>query len=127
MWNSFWDFIWYTVVIFAFVAYLIVLWHIIVDLFRDRDSSGWIKAIWIVFLVLIPYITAIVYLLVKGRGMAERQEQAVKEAKAATDSYIQSVASPKSPAEQIADAKALLDSGAISQQEFDTLKAKALG
>ncbi|MDY6808061.1 hypothetical protein GIY30_11595 [Gordonia sp. HNM0687] len=125
MWDSFWDFIWYTIVIFAFVAYLIVLWHIIIDLFRDK-SSGWIKAVWIIFLVLLPYITAIVYLLAKGRGMAERQSEAVKEAKQATDSYIQSVATPKSPAEQIADAKQLLDSGTITQQEFDSLKAKAL-
>ena len=103
MWDSFWDFIWYTIVIFAFVAYLIVLWHIIIDLFRDK-SSGWIKAVWIIFLILLPYITAIVYLLVKGRGMADRQNEAVKEAKQATDSYIQSVATVKSPAEQIADA-----------------------
>ncbi|MEE3849934.1 SHOCT domain-containing protein [Gordonia sp. LSe1-13] len=125
MWDSFWDFIWYTIVIFAFVAYLIVLWHIIVDLFRDK-SSGWVKAVWIIFLVLIPYITAIVYLLAKGRGMAERQNEAVKEAKQATDSYIQSVATPKSPAEQIADAKQLLDSGTITQDEFDALKSKAL-
>ncbi|MFW0783131.1 SHOCT domain-containing protein [Gordonia sp. CPCC 206044] len=124
MWDSFWDFIWYTIVIFAFVAYLIVLWHIIIDLFRDK-SSGWIKAVWIVFLVLIPYLTAIVYLLVKGRGMAERQNEAVQEAKTATDNYIQSVAG-KSPAEQIADAKSLLDAGTITQQEFDALKAKAL-
>ncbi|MGV9709315.1 SHOCT domain-containing protein [Gordonia sp. NPDC003424] len=124
MWDSFWDFIWYTIVIFAFVAYLIVLWHILIDLFRDK-TSGWIKAVWIIFLILIPYLTAIVYLLAKGRGMAERQNEAVAEAKQATDQYIQSVA-VKSPAEQISDAKGLLDSGAITQQEFDALKAKAL-
>ncbi|MFW0794201.1 SHOCT domain-containing protein [Gordonia sp. CPCC 205515] len=124
MWDSFWDFIWYTIVIFAFVAYLIVLWHILIDLFRDK-SSGWIKAVWIFFLILIPYLTALVYLIAKGRGMAERQTEAVAEAKQATDQYIQSVAG-KSPAEQIADAKGLLDSGAINQQEFDALKAKAL-
>lgn len=124
MWDSFWDVVWYTIVIFAFVAYLIVLWHILIDLFRDK-SSGWIKAVWIIFLIVIPFLTALVYLIAKGRGMAERQNEAVTEAKQATDQYIQSVAG-KSPAEQIADAKGLLDSGAITQQEFDALKAKAL-
>ncbi|MYR07136.1 hypothetical protein GTV32_12830 [Gordonia sp. SID5947] len=125
MWDSFWDFIWYTIVIFAFVAYLMVLWFIITDLFRDKKSSGWLKAIWVIFLVILPYITAIVYLLAKGRGMSERQAEAAQQAKQATDSYIQSVAG-KSPAEHIADAKALLDAGTITQQEFDALKAKAL-
>lgn len=125
MWDSFWDFIWYTIVIFAFVAYLIVLWFIITDLFRDHKASGWQKAAWVIFLVIFPYLTSIVYLLAKGRGMAERQQAAAKEAKAATDSYIQSVAT-KSPAEQIADAKSLLDSGTITQDEYDALKAKAL-
>ncbi|AZG46306.1 SHOCT domain-containing protein [Gordonia insulae] len=126
MWDSFWDFIWYTVVIFAFVAYLIVLWHIIADLFRDKGASGWVKAIWVIFLVILPYITAIVYLLAKGRGMAERQREAYSEAKQASDQYIKSVAG-STPAQQISDAKSLLDSGAITQQEFDALKAKALG
>ncbi|MDL9946648.1 SHOCT domain-containing protein [Gordonia sp. ABSL11-1] len=125
MWDSFWDFIWYTIVIFAFVAYLIVLWFIITDLFRDHKASGWQKAAWVIFLVIFPYLTSIVYLLAKGRGMAERQQAAAKEAKAATDSYIQSVAT-KSPAEQIADAKSLLDAGTITQEEYDSLKAKAL-
>ncbi|WAC53750.1 SHOCT domain-containing protein [Gordonia sp. SL306] len=125
MWDSFWDFIWYTIVIFAFVAYLMVLWFIITDLFRDKKASGWLKAVWVVFLIILPYITAIVYLLVKGRGMSERQAEAAQQAKQATDSYIQSVAG-KSPAEHIADAKGLLDAGTITQEEFDALKAKAL-
>ena len=66
MWEGFWNFLWTMVVIFAFVAYLIVLWYIIADLFRDHKSSGWAKAIWVIFLIIFPYITAIVYLLVKG-------------------------------------------------------------
>ncbi|NED63725.1 SHOCT domain-containing protein, partial [Streptomyces sp. SID10244] len=102
-----------------------VLWFIITDLFRDKKASGWAKAIWVVFLIILPYITSIVYLLAKGRGMAERQGEAAQEAKQATDSYIQSVAG-KSPADHIADAKALLDAGTITQEEFEALKAKAL-
>lgn len=125
MWDSFWDFIWYTIVIFAFVAYLIVLWHIIADLFRDKAASGWSKAIWVVFLIIFPYITAIVYLLAKGKGMAERQQAAYAEAKKASDDYIKTVAGT-TPAQQISEAKSLLDAGSITQQEFDALKAKAL-
>ncbi|ACY19942.1 conserved hypothetical protein [Gordonia bronchialis DSM 43247] len=125
MWDSFWDFIWYTIVIFAFVAYLIVLWHIIADLFRDKAASGWAKAVWVIFLIIFPYLTAIVYLLAKGKGMAERQREAYADAKQASDEYIKSVAG-STPAQQISEAKSLLDSGAITQDEFDALKAKAL-
>ncbi|WP_267615478.1 SHOCT domain-containing protein [Gordonia bronchialis] len=125
MWDSFWDFIWYTIVIFAFVAYLIVLWHIIADLFRDKAASGWAKAVWVIFLIIFPYLTAIVYLLAKGKGMAERQREAYADAKQASDEDIKSVAG-STPAQQISEAKSLLDSGAITQDEFDALKAKAL-
>ncbi|UAK37418.1 SHOCT domain-containing protein [Gordonia bronchialis] len=125
MWDSFWDFIWYTIVIFAFVAYLIVLWHIIADLFRDKAASGWAKAVWVIFLIIFPYLTAIVYLLAKGKGMAERQREAYAYAKQASDEDIMSVAG-STPAQQISEAKSLLDSGAITQDEFDALKAKAL-
>ncbi|MCH5641634.1 MULTISPECIES: SHOCT domain-containing protein [unclassified Gordonia (in: high G+C Gram-positive bacteria)] len=125
MWDSFWDFIWYTIVIFAFVAYLIVLWHIISDLFRDKASSGWAKAAWVIFLIIFPYLTAIVYLLAKGKGMAERQREAYAEAKKASDAYIQSVAGA-TPAQQISEAKSLLDAGSITPEEFEALKAKAL-
>ena len=73
VWDSFWDFLWSTILVFAFIAYLIILWHIIVDLFRDRDTSGWKKAIWVVFLIIFPYLTSIVYLIGRGKGMTERQ------------------------------------------------------
>ncbi|AOD21972.1 SHOCT domain-containing protein [Rhodococcus pyridinivorans] len=125
--DSFWDYVWYTVVVFAFVAYLIVLFQIIVDLFRDHSVSGWVKAMWVIGLVLLPYLTALVYLIVRGRGMALRAQQAQAEAKQATDEYIRTVAVGKSPAQQIADAKALLDSGAITPAEYEHLKAQALG
>jgi type VI protein secretion system component VasK len=125
--NSFWDFFWLLVWTFVFVAYLMVLFQIIGDLFRDRDLSGWWKALWIIFLIIFPFLAAFIYLIARGRGMAERQAGEVRKAQVATDQYIKSVASQgSSPADQIASAKSLLDSGAITQAEFDQLKAKAL-
>ncbi|AFA71867.1 hypothetical protein GPOL_c08000 [Gordonia polyisoprenivorans VH2] len=125
MWDSFWNFLWSMVIIFAFVAYLIVLRYIIADLFRDHKASGWSKAIWVIFLIILPYLTALAYLLVKGQGMAERAQKAAVEYKKESDDYIKTVAGT-SPAQQIADAKSLLDSGAINNEEFEHLKAKAL-
>jgi predicted PurR-regulated permease PerM len=123
---SFWDVIWVVIVSFAFIAYLMVLFYIVTDLFRDHTVSGWIKAVWIVLLIFFPLITSLVYLIVRGKGMTERQLNAARQAQAATDDYIRSVSGAASPADQIAQAKGLLDSGAISQEEFDALKAKAL-
>jgi len=124
---SFWDVIWFIIVTFAFVAYLMVLFHIITDIFRDKGLSGWLKAIWVICLVIVPLLTALVYLIARGRGMAERQAAAWGSAKAAQDDYIKSVAgSSSSPAEQIDKAQQLLTAGTITQTEFDTLKAKAL-
>lgn len=124
--ETFWDFFWYLVWIFLFIAYLLVLFQILTDLFRDHQLSGWWKALWVVFLIFVPLLTSLVYLVARGRGMAERQMAAVKAAKADTDAYIQSVASQASPADQIASAKRLLDEGAITPEEFERLKAKAL-
>jgi hypothetical protein len=123
---SFWDIIWFIIVSFAFVAYLMVMFNIIVDLFRDRSTSGGIKALWIFCLLFFPFITAIVYLITRGNGMAERHAAQFAEAKAAQDDYIRSVTPASSPADQISQAKALLDAGSINQAEFEALKAKAL-
>ncbi|AHD22444.1 SHOCT domain-containing protein [Rhodococcus pyridinivorans] len=122
---EFMDIIWYIIVCFAFIAYLIMLWMIIGDLFRNREQSGWVKAIWIVFLFVFPWLTGLIYLIVHGTGMAERSAKEAAQYKAVQDDYIRSVAG-KSPAEHIADAKKLLDEGVIDQAEFDALKAKAL-
>ena len=111
---------------FLFFAYLVILFQILGDLFRDSKLSGWWKAIWIVFLIIFPFLAALVYVIARGNGMAQRQAEAMRQAKADTDTYIREVAGGKSAAEHIADAKALLDSGAISQAEYDQLKAKAL-
>ena len=123
---SFSDFFWLLIWSFFLVCYLMVLFQIIGDLFRDKDLSGWWKALWIIFLIIFPFLAALIYLIARGRGMAERQAGAMQNAQAATDQYIQSVASRGNPAEQIASAKTLLDNGTISQDEFDKLKQKAL-
>jgi nitrate reductase NapE component len=111
--------------VFLFVAYLIVLFHIISDLFRSQEVGGFGKALWMLGLIFVPILTALFYLLRHGRGMAQRQQQAVERVKADTDNYIRQVAG-KSPAEQISDAKALQDAGTITAAEFAQLKAKAL-
>jgi type VI protein secretion system component VasK len=124
--DSFWDFFWLLVWTFFFVMYLMVLFQIIGDLFRDKDLSGWWKALWIIFLIIFPFLAAIIYLIARGRSMADRQAGEMRKAQVATDQYIKSVASQgSSPADQIASAKSLLDSGAITQQEFEQLKQKA--
>jgi hypothetical protein len=126
-WGSTWDFFWHFLIIFAWIAYLLVLFQILVDLFwRDHKTSGWAKAIWVIFLILVPWLTALVYLIARGQGMTERAREAAQQAKKETDDYIRETAG-RSPAQEIEHAKQLLDSGAISQTEFDSLKAKALG
>jgi len=122
---DFWDVFWLIVWCFIFISYLIVLFHIVVDLFRDRDLSGLAKAVWVLALLLFPALTALIYLIVRGRGMADRDQRAAVQAEQATTDYIRTVAGT-SPAEQIATAKQLLDSGAITQEEFDVLKSRAL-
>ena len=124
--SSFWDFFWLLVWSFFFVAFLMALFQIIVDLFRDQELSGWLKALWLIFILFLPILGALIYLIVRGNDMAKRQMRDATEAKSANDAYIQSVAKQSNPAEQIAKAKGLLDSGAINQAEFDALKAKAL-
>lgn len=124
-WGSFGDLVWWFLYAFIFVTYLFALFAIVGDLFRDHKLSGWFKAIWIFFLVFIPILTALVYLIARGGGMATRQAAAIKEVKTQQDDYIKQVAGT-SPAEEIAKAKSLLDAGTISDAEYASLKAKAL-
>jgi len=123
---NFGDFFWLLIWSFFFVMYLMILFQIIGDLFRDKELSGWWKALWMIALIIFPFLTALIYLIARGRGMAERQAGEVHRAQQATDSYIQQVAGRSNPAEQIATAKGLLDQGTITQTEFDQLKAAAL-
>jgi ABC-type multidrug transport system fused ATPase/permease subunit len=123
--SNFWDTVVLMVSTFFFIAYLIVLFQVVVDLFRDSEMGGGSKVIWLIGLIFLPVLTALIYILARGRGMADRQRAAVRSAKADTDAYIREVAA-KSPADQIADAKRLLDAGTINGDEFARLKAKAL-
>jgi hypothetical protein len=123
--SNFWDLIWLIVSTFIFISYLIILFQIVVDLFRDPDLGGGSRAIWMISLVFLPFFTAILYVLTRGKGMAERQRATVQKARSETESYIREVAG-KSPADQIAAAKALLDAGTITPEEYAKLKAKAL-
>ena len=123
---SFWDFFWLLIWTYIFVAYLMLLFHIFGDVFRDRELGGFAKALWVIFLIVAPFLSVLVYLIARGRGMAERQAGAARQAQAETEQYIQSVASTPNSADQIASAKVLLDDGTITQVEYDRLKEKAL-
>jgi hypothetical protein len=106
-----------------------VLFHIMADLFRDSETSGFVKAVWIIALIFLPLLTSLIYLIVRGKGMTERAQRDAEFIKKQQDAYIREVAgssSANTPADQIAQARKLLDSGAISQAEYDQLKAKAL-
>lgn len=123
--DSFGDFFWLLVWAFVFGCYLVVLFQIIVDLFRDENLSGWWKAVWIVFLIIAPFLSVLIYVIARGRGMAERH-QAAKGPREA-DTYVPpAIIHMPNPADQIASAQQLLDNGAITQAEFDQLKQKAL-
>jgi ABC-type multidrug transport system fused ATPase/permease subunit len=124
-WSNFWDVIGWFLWAFVFIAYLMALFAIIGDLFRDHKLNGWWKALWILFLIFVPFLTALVYLIARGRGMAERSQKEAKQAQTAADDYIRTVAG-SSPSDEIAKAKSLLDAGTITQAEYESLKAKAL-
>ncbi|MGA8390698.1 MAG: SHOCT domain-containing protein [Burkholderiaceae bacterium] len=124
--SNFWDLILLMLSTFVFVAYLLVMFQIIGDLFRNTEMGGGSKVLWIIGLIFLPWVTALVYIIANGGDMAKRQRQAMERAKSDTDAYIRQVAG-KSPVEQIADAKTLLDAGTISAEEFAKIKAKALG
>ncbi|WP_345802499.1 SHOCT domain-containing protein [Microbacterium sp. AZCO] len=117
----FWWFLW----IFYFIAYFYVIFFVIRDVFRDDKANGWIKALWIILLVFVPFLTGLIYVIVNGKGIAEREYQSRSRTVAEYDDY--RPAASASPAEDIARAKALLDAGTISQGEYEALKSKALG
>ena len=124
--SNFWDLILLMISTFVFVAYLLIMFQIVVDLFRDHELGGGSKVLWIIGLIFVPMVTAIIYIIARGKGMATRQQASMQKAKSETETYIKTVAG-KSPAADIAEAKALLDAGTISADEFARLKAKALG
>jgi hypothetical protein len=124
--NSVWDFMLLTLWFFLLVAWIMILFSVIGDLFRDKKTSGFLKFLWIIFIIITPFLGVLIYVIVRGRGMTERTLEQQAAAKSDFDSYVQQVAGSGDPATQIATAKKLLDSGAIDQAEFDKLKAKAL-
>ena len=125
---SFWDVIWFIFISYLFILYLMMMFNIIRDVFRDREMSGLAKAVWLVAMLFFPLVVAVVYLIVRGKGMAKRDYQARMEAQEQQDDYIRSVASPTSPSPsaEIAQAKSLLDAGVLTQAEFDVIKQKAM-
>lgn len=123
--SNFWDAVLLMISTFFFVAYLIIMFQIVVDLFRDDELGGGSKVLWVIGLIFLPVLTAIVYIVARGQGMASRQRASMQRAKSDTEAYIKGVAG-RTPAAEIAEAKALLDAGTITPGEFDRLKAKAL-
>jgi len=112
--------------IWLIIMFIFIWFMVIMDLFSDHTMGGFAKAIWIIFLIIFPPIATLIYLIARGKSMQERRIASAKAANEAQKAYIQSAVGSVSPADQIASAKSLLDAGTISQQEFDSLKAKAL-
>jgi|SRR5215207_7431484 len=119
------DVFWTMVLFFCWVAWIWILILILSDVFR-RDESGWAKAAWVVFLIVLPFVGVLVYLIANGKGMTERRVRDAQASQASFDDYVRTVATEKGSAGEIERAKQLLDSGAINQAEFEQLKAKAL-
>jgi predicted PurR-regulated permease PerM len=123
--TEFLTFLWSLIVIFFMVVYFLILFSIVVDVFRRHDIGGGKKALWLLFILFFPLLGLLSYVIVNGHGIAERQAKDVRQSQAQFDDYVKTVAGGGG-AEQIAKAKELLDAGTISQAEFDQLKAKAL-
>jgi hypothetical protein len=123
---SFMSFLWDVLIIFMFIVLLMILFQILVDLFRDHSLSGWGKTGWIILIIIFPFLGMFIYLIARGKGMAERRQKDMVAMQQQQDAYIKQVAGSKSPTDQIADAKKLLDAGTITQADFDQIKAKAL-
>jgi predicted PurR-regulated permease PerM len=125
--TTFLTFLWSLIVIFFMVIFFILLFHVIGDLFSRHDASGWKKAAWVIFIIVFPFIGLFAYYITNADGMAQRQMKRVQQAQGEMDDYIRNVSTSGDPTAQIAQARALLDNGTITQDEFDKLKAKALG
>ena len=119
---SFGDVLWSMLFFFFFVIFLWMIFGIVTDIFRSDDLGGWAKALWCIALVFVPWLTIFIYLIVRGKGMSERSLKAHAQAQAQFDSYVRETAGSGGAASEIASAKALLDSGAISQEEYEQLK-----
>jgi hypothetical protein len=123
---SFGDVMWSMLVFFVWILWFWMLFTVLGDLFSRHDISGWAKVGWSAFVILLPFLGVFIYLIAEGRSMGERATQRAKSQQAQMDNYVRSVASSGSPTDEIAKGKELVDSGAITQAEFEQLKAKAL-
>lgn len=128
---SFWESLWNIISVFfwafIFIGALFALVTIVTDLFRDKKLNGWWKALWLVFLVFVPLLTSLVYLIARGEGMAERSDRQYRQSQEAAEEYIRHIAaSSPSPSDEIAKAKSLLVAGTITEAEYETLKQHAL-
>ena len=120
------EILWTTVVIFFMIAYLMILFRVIFDIFRNHEMSGGMKAVWLIGLLVLPVLTLFIYVIAHGNDMAQRDIEQQKEAEANFQQYVQKAAADAGPSAEIAKAKELLDAGSISQEEFEALKRKAL-
>ena len=120
------DVLWTMLVFFLWVAWFIVLFHVVADIFRRRDASGAKKTIWLIFVLFLPFVGVFAYLIANSDDMAARNLEQARAQQAQMDDYVRTVASSGGAAAEIDQAKKLLDSGAITQSEFDAIKAKAL-
>ena len=123
--SNFWEFLWLIIWGFFLISYLMVLFRVIGDIFLDRGLGGFSKAIWIIALLLVPMLTALIYIIARGGGMARRQNEIVEREHHEAEEYIRRVAG-QSPSSEIANARELLKAGTISESEFAQIKAKAL-
>ena len=124
---GFWDLMWTIIVIYALFVVIMMLVSIVADLFRDHELSGWGKAGWIILLLFFPLLGILIYVIARHKGMVERSSRQQEALRSEFDSYVKGVAGSGGAAQEIAAAKGLLDSGAITQDEYDALKTKALG
>lgn len=124
--ENFWNIFWWLFCVYAIFAFLWALVMVIGDLFRDHDLNGWWKAVWIFFLAFVPFLSLLVYMVARGKGMTRRSMEQSRKNQAETDAYIRQAAAA-SPSEEIAKAKALMDAGTISTAEFERIKSRAVG
>lgn len=124
---SFWEVLWWMIAFFAFIVWFWLVITVFADIFRRHDIGGGMKTIWVIFVILFFYLGPLVYLLTQHKGMADRNMRQMENVQAQQAEYIKSVAGSGGAAAEIEKAKALLDSGAITQAEYDAIKAKALG
>ena len=120
------DVLWTMFVFFAFIIWFWILITVFADIFRRKDTSGFSKVLWMIFVIAVPYLGVFIYLIANHEGMTERSMKQAQAQQAQMDQYVKSVAGSGGAAAEIEKAKGLLDSGAISQAEFDSIKAKAL-